>query len=105
MTRRVADAVGIHRIPAPQRGGRQIDPQRRAGQRDLAVALEPVFVVCRLDLAHAPPQRIVYAGEAFEGGIDLAKDVVDCPSTFEQHLDHAEAGFKRAEELLVVPVR
>lgn len=90
-----AGTTHAHRIDrerAAQRARLHLELRRAAAAGDLAVDAEPVFLVVRLQQAHALAAYILQPGMALEGIVDLDEAIVDRTIALEQHLDHAEAG-------------
>lgn len=87
---RTAHAHRIDRERTAQRTRFHLELGGAATARDFAVDAEPVFLVIRLQQAHALAAGVLQAGVPFEGIVDLDETVIHRAVPLEQHLDHAE---------------
>ncbi|GJE45825.1 hypothetical protein AEGHOMDF_5025 [Methylobacterium soli] len=98
-----ADPEGVHVEPALlQRRCEALEPDRRAGEGDAAIGVEPVLLVIGREVAHPPADRVPEAGLPREGGIGREEAIIDRLAARERHLDDAEAGIEGVEQGAVV---
>ncbi len=94
---------GVDIVPdVPERLRVILEASPLARQRDLSVDVEPMLLVFRYQRPHGGAYRILESGLASEGRIDLLKDIIHRLLVIvEDHLDDAEAGIDRLEEVAI----
>src|SRR5581483_845274 len=100
---RLVDAKRVDIVPAAQLFGLVFEALGIAGERNAAVALEPVRLVLRRNLAHPPAFCVLNSCLSFESRIDVEKAIVDGLLTVvEAYFHGAKTLVHRIEERAVL---
>lgn len=100
-TKRVPGLHGkdMNIIPAAGRTGRRFQANWIAALHDQRIGFVPVLLEAWSNLARPATSRILEAGVAFKGRVDLDNEVIGrSPFLVEPHFRHAETGIHRLEQ-------